>query len=152
MFNLKERPYQLLPLIIIILLVISFFLSDQILDIHVHDTYLIISMTHLFWVITILLLIPWILYLSTKHLLFSKTLTWIHIVLAVASSLLLAIVSFYANNYYYGLAGMPRRYYDYNSWDQFNNLTKTAGLFIMATVTGLVIYIINLSTGLIKNK
>src|SRR5687767_13087330 len=113
MFNFKERPYNLLLLTSLGILIASFFAFGRTFDIHLHDTYFIIAIAPLFWVTVFLLLIIWSLYLLTKQFLFSKILTWIHIILTVATSVFLVGISFYSNDSYKGLAGMPRRYFDY---------------------------------------
>ncbi|MEO6330832.1 MAG: hypothetical protein ABIO55_17990 [Ginsengibacter sp.] len=151
MFKYKERPYNLLLLTAVLILIASFFAFDKTLDIHLHDTYFIITMAHSFWIIIILLLIFWTLYLLTKRFLFSKILTWLNVILIVATSVFLVTISFYSNNYYNGLAGMPRRYYDYRSWNNFgfyDNLTKGVLVTILLLVLGLSIFIVNLIMGL----
>ncbi len=153
MFKFKERPYNLLLLTAVLILIASFFAFDQTFDIHLHDTYFIITTTHSFWVIIILLLIFWTLYLLTKRFLFSKVLTWLNVVILVATSVFLVVISFYSNSYYNGLAGMPRRYYDYNSWDTFilyNNMTKGVLVTILLLILGQIIFIVNIVIGLFK--
>jgi len=118
-FNFKKRPYNLLLLTALCILVASFFALDQTFDIHLHDTYFIIAIAHLFWATGILLIILWILYILTRHFLFSKVWIWIHIILTVATSVFLVGLSFYSNDYYKGLAGKPRHYYEYGNWDSF---------------------------------
>ena len=153
MFNYRERPYNLLLLTAVLILIASFFAFDYTLDIHIHDTYFIIAMTHLIWATIILLLIFWIIYLLTKHLLFSKFLTWVHIILTVLTSIFLVAFLFYPNNYYQGLGGMPRRYYDYSSLENLlrhNNLTKGVVISLLVLSLGLLTYIINFIVGLFK--
>ena len=153
MFQFKDRPYNLLLLTAVLILIASFFASDQTLDFHLHDTYYIIATAHSFWIIIILLLIFRTLYLLTKCILFSKVLTWLNVVLLVVTSIFLVTISFYSNNYHNGLGGMPRRYYDYSSWNNFefyDNLTKGVLVNILLLISGLIIFIINLAIGLFK--
>jgi cytochrome c oxidase subunit 1 len=68
---------------------------------------------------------------------------------------LLIGVWFYSNNYYKGLAGMPRRYYDYNNWEGIvpnNNLTKVVLITFVLTALGFFTFLINLVIGLLKNS
>jgi hypothetical protein len=74
MFKLKTRPYNLLFIEAITLLVASFFTLNETLDIHLHDTYYIIPTTYAGWAIVLFLLILWLIYLFTNRWLFSKTL------------------------------------------------------------------------------
>jgi heme/copper-type cytochrome/quinol oxidase subunit 1 len=153
MFNFKEQPYNLLLLTAAFILIASIFAYDQTLDIHLHDTYFIVAMTYLFWATSILLLILWALYLLTKQFLFSKLLTWVHIILTVIALVSFVAISFYSTNYYDGLAGMPRRYYDYSGWktfERYNNLTKGVFAVMLLISIGLMAYIINIVVGLLR--
>ncbi len=97
----------------------------------------------------------WMLYFLTKRFLFSKILTWTHIILTIVTSVLLVTISFYFNSYYQGLAGMPRRYFALDSWETFkwyNNLTKGVVIVILLMTLGLITYVVNLVVGLFKNS
>lgn len=151
MFNFKRRPYHLLLLTAILFFIATFFVNNQALDMHLHDTYFIISLPHLFWLIIILLLIFWMLYLFTKRILFSKVLTWTHIVLLVLTSISLVPILFYSN--FQGKARSPRRYYDINNWEtmaQPDGLAKGIVVIFGAIFLGVLIYVINFIMGLIK--
>ena len=151
MFNFKKRPYCLLLLTAVLLLVASFFVHNQTLDMHLHDTYFIISMPLLFWPMILLLLLFWILYLFTERFLSSKVLMWVHIILMVLASVSLVGILFYSN--YQEEAGSPRQYYDFSNWEsmaQFDGLARRIVVIFLAIFLGVIIYIINLFTGLIK--
>ena len=70
---------KLLLLTGLLLILISFFLSKKTLDIHVHDTYYVIALNHVCWALAVLLLLFSLLYWWTNNMLFSTTLTWIHV-------------------------------------------------------------------------
>lgn len=157
MFNLVKRPYHLLSLTAILVLIASFFAADRTLDLHMNDTYFVIAVTHVCWAVIILLFFFWILYLLTKPLLFSRVLTWTHILLTAAGSLVLLIIAFYADRYYReGFAGMPRRYYDYSNLEAFisyisyDQLARSVLIVILLFVSGIIAYLANLTTGIIK--
>jgi len=152
MLNFKDRPYNLFLLTVVLVLISSSFAFEQTIDIHLHDTYFVISMVHFFWTTTILLLIFWALYSLTQRFLFSKILIWIHVVLTIASSILLVTISF---TNYQRLTGMPRRYFDVNNWNSFkwfDNLDKGVLIVILLMALGLITYSINLAVGLFKNS
>jgi heme/copper-type cytochrome/quinol oxidase subunit 1 len=151
MFNFKERPYNLIIFTAFVVLAASFFAFNQTVDIHLHDTYFVITLTHLLWAISTLLLILWTLYILLHRLLFSRFLMWINIVLTIMGVLFLVLIFFYSNRYYEGLAGMPRRYYDYRGSDSVvlqNNLTKAVLISIVVLGLGVLTFIVNLIIGL----
>jgi cytochrome c oxidase subunit 1 len=151
--DFRKRPYHLLLLTALIILMASFFASNETLDIHLHDTYFIIALTNLFAGISVLLLILWLLYLFTSRLLFSNMLTWIHILSTTIAFLLLVVFSFYSNYYYEGLAGMPRRYPDYDHWRQlssYNHLTTAVYIIFLVICLGVLVFVVNLFVGVIK--
>lgn len=155
MFNLKKRPYNLILLTAIVILITSFFASDEVIDFHFHDTYFILPSAYLFLATTGWLLLFWILYMLTHRFLFSKVLTWAHVIMTALPLVLLIGIWFYSNNYYEGLAGMPRRYYDYNNWEGIvlnNNLTKVVLITFVLTALGFFTFLINLVIGLLKNS
>lgn len=88
----------------------------------------------MFWGTIILLLVFWSLYLLTKHIFFSKVLTWLHIILLVLTSISLVAILFYFN--YQGLAGMLRRYYDYISWDTMVQSEGLPKLIVVCILCG----------------
>lgn len=150
MFKLKNRPYNLLLWTTALILIASFFAFGQTVDFHLHDTYFVVDMTFIFWATIILLLFFWAMYLLTKRVLFSKVLTWIHIILVILSSTALLALAYYSD--YQGMAGAPRRYYDFSSWDSLlhNNLIKGMVILFFLMGLGLLAYILNLFIGLCK--
>ncbi|MEO7313717.1 MAG: hypothetical protein ABIW47_00920 [Ginsengibacter sp.] len=151
MFHLKKRPYHLLLLTAILILIASFFALNKSLDIHLHDTYFIIALPHIFRGTTIMLLVLWMLYLLTQSILFSKILTWSHTILLVLTSISLVAISFYSN--YQGLAGTPGQYYDYGNLEtilQSGYVSKWIVIIILVMVLGIFMYFTNLVIGIFK--
>ena len=138
-----------------VILITSFFASGEVIDFHFHDTYFILPSAYLFLATTGWLLLFWILYMLTHRFLFSKVLTWAHVIMTALPLVLLIGIWFYSNNYYEGLAGMPRRYYDYNNWEGIvlnNNLTKLVLITFVLTALGFFTFLINLVIRLLKNS
>ena len=151
MFNFKKQPYNLLLLTAVIILIASFFAFKGSLDMLLHDTYFVIDLSDIFRTVFFLLLIFWTLYLMTKRILFSKVLTWSHTILLVLTSISLVAIAFYSN--YQGKAGMPGQYYDFGSWEtivQADGLPQGIALIFLAVILGLLMFIINLTIGVIK--
>jgi heme/copper-type cytochrome/quinol oxidase subunit 1 len=151
---MKQKPYNLLLWTALFLVLTSFFILKQnnSVDIHLHDTYFVIAHTHVFWLLAIVALIVWILYLLTNKILYSKALTWTHIIITMLTLLLFALNLFFDNGF---INPVPRRYYDYSNWNSFNNyttLTKAIGISIFVLLLGQFIFVINFIMGLFKRK
>ncbi|MBS0647577.1 MAG: cbb3-type cytochrome c oxidase subunit I [Verrucomicrobia bacterium] len=149
---MKQKPYNLLLWTGLVLVLTSFFILKQSnsVDIHLHDTYFVIAHTHVFWLLAILAFFVWTLYLLTNKILYSKALTWTHVIITILTLLLFALTLFFSDSF---MNTTPRRYYDYSSWgsfDSYTTLTKALGITIFALLFGQFIFVINLIAGLFK--
>jgi heme/copper-type cytochrome/quinol oxidase subunit 1 len=89
----------------------------------------------------------------TKNILYSKALTWTHIILTIAGCIFILTLPYLLTNSYEGLAGIPRRYYDIDqskTYQFFGKLTTTAVIFAFILVIGQLTYLVNLVMGLTK--
>ncbi len=151
--HIIKKPYNSLALIGISFYVLSYFaFSNQVLDIHLHDTYFVIAYTHICWVLSIVALIIWLLYLITNKMLYSKKLVWIHVIITITTFILLTFLLFSSNE-----AGLlkPRHYYDLSNWESFtlfNKYAKTISLIMSVLLCGQIIFIINFIAGLMAKK
>ncbi len=128
------------------------FNRNSTVDIHFHDIYFIIAHTHVFWLLAILALLLWTLYLLTHKILYSKALTWTHVIITLLTFILFALTLFFGDNF---LNPTPRRYYDYSTWNSFetySKYTKTIAIIIMILLFGQIIYVINFIAGLFKAR
>ena len=146
---MKQKPHNLLLLAALIFVLISFFVSEEngTVDLHLHDTYFIIAHTHVFWLLAILSLFSWIIYALTEKILFSKVLTWTHVVITMLTLVLFALVLSFGDRF------QPRRYYSYSIWDSFNDFdgyTKTITITMIILLLGQITFVINLIGGLFK--
>lgn len=153
MFAYKERPYNLLLPTAVLILIASFLTFAKTSNMHLYDTYFVVSMTHSFWIIVMLLSLFWALYFLTRRLQLSNFLTWLNVILLIATSVSFVVLSLYFNTSYEGLGGMPRRYYDYTAWNNFDLYdTQTKGV-VFATLSftfALIIFIVSVVLGLLK--
>ena len=150
--QMKQKPYNLLLWTGLILVLTSFFILKQnnTVDIHLHDTYFVIAHTHIFWLLAFLALFVWTLYLLTNKIMFSKALVWTHIIITIMTILLFALSLFFGDSF---INPTPRRYYDYSSWNSFDNyttFTKAFGVTIFVLLFGQFIFVIIFIVGLFK--
>ena len=150
----KQKPYHLLLYTALLLILNSFLVINQnnSVDFHLHDTYFVISNTHIFWLLAILALVIWILYLFTYKILFSKVLIWGHVIISILTILLFLSSLYFRNNI---LNPIPRKYYDLNDWNTLgidSIATKFFSIIILILVFGQLLFIINFVIGLVKPK
>ena len=149
---MKQKPYNLLLWTGLVLVLTSFPILKQnnSFDINLHDTYFVIAHTHVFWLLAIMALFVWTLYLLTNKILYSRALTWTHVIITILTLLLFALSLFFGDSF---MNLTPRRYYDYSNWNSFDNyttFTKPIGISIFVLLLGQFIFVINFITGLIK--
>ena len=130
-------------------LVLAAFLlgQDNTVDIHVHDTYFVIAQGYFFILLAFAAWILWILYLLTRKILHSKSLTWIHVIITI---LLLLLLLFLVN---FGADPLPRRYLDFNNLFVFNRDHQNRGWIaysFCALVFAQITFIVNLMIGIFK--
>lgn len=143
------RPLHNLLLIVSALFFLAAFLSlRQTLDIHIHDTILVISFAHIFMVGAVYLSLLWLLYTFTYRFLFSPKLYKVHI---IASAILFVIViagSLWNNQ-------IIEHYTGYNTLQKMRLATEIGNSIAIASLllTSIqLLYPLNLIIGLLKNK
>lgn len=149
----KTKPYHLLLLAAIIMVIAGLLMpGDSVPGIHLHDTYIVLSSSYYTWCAVFLFLI-WIIYLLTAKFLYSKRLTWAHVIVTVFCCLLIPALPYLLTSSYQGFAGMPRRYFDYSESGWFNvfgRFSKPMRVVFWFFVAVQLLYIINLGVGLFK--
>jgi heme/copper-type cytochrome/quinol oxidase subunit 1 len=118
--SIKQRPYHLLLLTSLILLILSFF-QKQTIDIHVHDTYYVIAKSHFYLMMAFITGLLWLFYLATRTIIFSKTLSWIHIICTILSIGFFLWLLNSGNNL---PASSQGGYLDLSMWNSFNDHGK----------------------------
>lgn len=150
--QMKQKPYNLLLLTGLVFALSSFFVLRQnnSVEIHLPDTYLVIAHTNVFLLLAISALFVWTLYLLTNKILYSKALTWTHVIITIFTLFLFALTLFFGDKF---MNLRPRRYYNYSDWSSFNDFTtlkKAIGITIIVLLFGQLIFVINFIVGLFK--
>jgi heme/copper-type cytochrome/quinol oxidase subunit 1 len=89
----------------------------------------------------------------TKRFLFSTALMWIHIIFSIFCFAFILISPYLSTFSEKGLAGMPRRYFDYSElslWDLFNYFSPFVKAALLSLILGQLLYFSNLFVGLSK--
>jgi cytochrome c oxidase subunit 1 len=133
---------------------ISFFKSSQnsTIDLHLHDTYFVIDHTHIFGFLAIVALLMWILYLLINKILYSKALSWAHIIITILTLVIFALALFLRNKI---LNPKPIRYYDYSNWNSskmYSTQMKSFAILILILLLAQITFVVNVVAGLFKRK
>lgn len=113
------------------------FLGNSALDIHLHDTYFVIAHFHIVMGVASFFgmfagVYHWFPKMFGRYL--NNTLGYIHFWVTIIGAYLI-----FWPMHYEGLAGMPRRYYDYSNWESFkmfgglNEFISFVALIVFAT-------------------
>ena len=149
-FDIRSKPYTLLGIVGFFVAIISFIpiISDSALDINLHDTYFVITDFSLYRFYAVILLFLWSVYLIANRLIFSRKLTWLHII-----ATLLPIVFFIiTKKHTWGMSGVPRRYYALSEFDRpYYDIGIYYVAIILSLVIGQLIFLTNLIVGTIKH-
>ena len=148
---LKQKPYSLLLLSGLALIATSLFTQkNETVDFHIHDTVFVIAQGHLLWFLALTICGLWLLYLITRKLLYSRTLTWTHILVNLITLTALLFLLLFKNGY---SAPHKEGTLDQARWNEFNEFSQhmtLINLCVMVLIAGQFIYVINLIFGVIK--
>lgn len=146
-----KRPYNFLLIAAMIVLVLSAVGTSSIIDIHFHDTYFILPGRMGMWIATFILVFLWTLYLLSKQILYSITLTWIHVIGTITCvSAIIWLMDLLAVT---GLAGTPRRYYAVNDdpvYKFFNSPTDAMNFLLGLLLLIQLFFLLNITSGAYK--
>ncbi|MEO6218837.1 MAG: cbb3-type cytochrome c oxidase subunit I [Ginsengibacter sp.] len=111
------------------------FLGNSSLDIHLHDTYFVVAHFHIVMGVASMFgmfagIYHWFPKMYGRFL--NNTLGYIHFWVTIMGAYLIFWPLHYA-----GLAGMPRRYYDFSNWESFNMF---GGLNEFVSVVALIVF------------
>jgi cytochrome c oxidase subunit 1 len=128
-------------------------LGNSSLDIHLHDTYFVVAHFHLVMGVASMFgmfagVYHWFPKMFGRYL--NNTLAYIHFWITIAGAYLI-----FWPMHYEGLAGMPRRYYDFSNWESFkmfsglNEFISVVALIVFATQ---LLFIINFFYSIFKGR
>lgn len=114
-------------------------LGNSAIDMHVHDTYFVIAHFHLVMGVSAIFgmfagIYHWFPKMFGRYM--NQTLAYLHFWVSLAGAYLI-----FWPMHYEGLAGMPRRYYDFSTWESFKQF-GVLNQFI--SFVAIVVFIVNL--------
>lgn len=150
MTRIIKQPYLLFLLTGLVLLIASLFMFGQSVDIHLHDTYLVVAVNYFIWFLAIFCFIAWTVYKLTDRFLWTKKLIWTHVSLTILVLILLSTIGFWHDKI------LPPIKRDAISYQNIVDYQKREAVvaYPIATlfILGQLAYFVNLIVGLIKRR
>ena len=142
--NLLSRPYHMLALAAVLLIRLSFIPANHPMDLPVQGASYVLSFGDTLRAMAMLLLLFWILYMTTVRFLFSVVLIWVHTVITLLLTVFIVLLFF--------------RYSGQNAANEAMELSFQTGLnpqmivpvLIMLLLIMQLSYIINLFLGVVR--
>lgn len=113
------RPFRILLIAGLILLLVSVFISSEKLNIQLKDTWYILPLDFLARVLGLIVIVLGFIYRKSNLRLAFPKLAFVHITTTIVLAYLLIVLVFWADNYQ---NVRPTRYTDYSSWETFGRL------------------------------
>jgi hypothetical protein len=126
------------------LVLLSFLVPLQTIDLHFHDTYLVMSPLYFYLPIAVLLIVIWLFHYWTAKMVWSNTLSWLHIVLTLVTMVVICILPFSIN--------LLDTSIPWNDFASFSEKQYFFGISILAFIIAQLVFAINLVVGLVKKK
>ena len=134
------KPYAILLLAAIILMALSLFAKADSMDLHLHDTLIVLKWSNIYFLMGLAILSMWLISIGTKNLHSSKTLQWLQIVFTI-----LAIVVFFLP---------PNVFYKDNSpkftYQDLEGLSRMVTLAVGAFMLAQLILLTNIIIGFVR--
>jgi cytochrome c oxidase subunit I len=129
------------------------FLGNSALDIHLHDTYFVVAHFHIVMGVASFFgmfagVYHWFPKMYGRYL--NNTLAYIHFWITIVGAYLI-----FWPMHYEGLAGMPRRYYDFSGWESFKmfgGLNEFISVVAMIVFAAQLLFILNFFYSIFKGR
>jgi cytochrome c oxidase subunit 1 len=129
------------------------FLGNSALDIHLHDTYFVVAHFHIVMGVASFMgmfagVYHWFPKMYGRFL--NNTLGYIHFWVTIAGAYLI-----FWPMHYEGLAGMPRRYYDFSNWESFkmfSGLNEFISFVAMIVFAAQLLFVFNFFYSIFKGR
>ena len=129
------------------------FLGNSALDLHLHDTYFVVAHFHIVMGVASFFgmfagVYHWFPKMFGRYL--NNTMAFIHFWITMVGSYLI-----FWPMHYEGLAGMPRRYYDFSGWssfNMFNGLNEFISLVAMIVFAAQLLFVFNFFYSMFKGR
>jgi drug/metabolite transporter (DMT)-like permease len=147
--KISQQPYRLFLFAGLFFLMASFLVSEKLtMDVHLHDTYFVLTYSVVFLCFAFLAIVIWAFYQLTNRLRYSKKLTWAHVMLTIAAVLMFIGVIFWSND-----STAPKQYFDISSFELFHwyrGSILCGAIAVFIFVVGQLLWLVNIIRGTMK--
>lgn len=155
--NIRFNPAMLFALGFVSLFIsgglTGIFLGNSALDIHLHDTYFVVAHFHIVMGVSAFFgmfagIYHWFPKMFGRFM--NNTLGYIHFFITFAGAYLI-----FWPMHYEGIAGMPRRYYDYSAWESFKHfqgLNAFISIIAMVVFFTQLLFVLNFIASIFKGR
>ena len=143
---ITKKPFKIIGYLILIVILISIFEINHIIDIQMHDTYFVISAFHISLLFTLILVISGIIYWLIRKRKLINWMTFFHVgilTISILTVMILLLISNYSNE------SIDRDYYNLGVNGQLG-IKFFIGLIIF--VISQIVFFFNLVISLLKNQ
>jgi heme/copper-type cytochrome/quinol oxidase subunit 1 len=152
--SLTKNPHHVLVITSVLFFITSFFKRGDAFDINMHDTYYVIANVSLYRVFAGMLLCLWLIYQIISRLtLWSKKLTWLHVLFTILPMIFFAARLWRIFTLEGSLDGIPKRYYAFSEFQKkpsFVSIETICVLILAFLFLGQVLFLINIIGGAVK--
>lgn len=146
--KVSKEPFNLFWITAMILFVLSFFAWGQSIDIHLHDTYFVISTIIIIWILSFSFLLIWALYKCTSKILWKKFLTWFHVLTTILISIFFLTINFWYDKL------VPNQEQTYVSFESVEAVDQKMATILLPLsilfIIGQMAFALNILVGLVK--
>jgi cytochrome c oxidase subunit 1 len=129
------------------------FLGNSALDIHLHDTYFVVAHFHIVMGVSAFFgmfagIYHWFPKMFGRFM--NNTLGYIHFFITIIGAYLI-----FWPMHYEGVAGMPRRYYDFSAWQSFNSFQGLNAFISVVTIIvffAQILFVVNFFVSIFRGK
>ncbi|MFN8282912.1 MAG: hypothetical protein U0U67_06835 [Chitinophagales bacterium] len=147
--KIKEKPFLLLLIPAILFFALSLIPTNETTDIQLHDLFIVIAQQQIYIGITFIFFILFGLYMLFQNKLWSKKLTWIHIIL---TTVLFLYIFYIASILFPFSPESPRKYYSYNEFENYAIINKVISICTIILCFFQFLFLANITIGVIKKS
>lgn len=129
----------------IVLLVLSFFMNERTLDVHLYDTYYVINLTYVCWTSALLQFAFAFLYKFLRNKFASKAIAWIHAAVTIIFLYLVSLSPYFTHSH-------PKDYLTWKTFKTYQIQDNIATVLVIAFIFAQGLFVFNLVIGYVKNS